>query len=153
MRVDPLPSDSLVKQLKVLFGAMLMGQVMFFGVVGFLLYSSPELVKPFSFDGKYSIILPLISAVMLATGAFVPRKMLTRLRAEKDDAKLYAGYRSVCVVRWALHEAAVIVCLAGAYLDFQPSLFIPAGVAFLFFCTLFPTRDRMFSELHLGFRY
>jgi hypothetical protein len=153
MRVDPLPSDALLWQLKLLFGALLTGQVMFFGGVGFMLFSQPENTSAFSLEGKYTLVLMLVSAVLLATGLFVPRKMLTALRAEKDDAKLYAGYRSVCLVRWAMHEAAVIVCLAGAFLEMQPSMLIPAGVAFLLFCTLFPTRNKMFSELHLGFRY
>lgn len=153
MRVDPLPSDALLKQLKVLFGALLMGQVMFFGVVGFMLFSQPEKTSAFSFDGKYTLVLMLVSAVILVAGTFVPRKMLTNLRGEKDDVKLYAGYRSLSLVRWAMHEAAVIICLAGAFLELQPAMLIPAGVAFLLFCTLFPTRDKMFSELHLGFRY
>lgn len=153
MRVDPLPSDALLKQLKVLFGALLMGQVMFFGVVGFMLFSQPEKTSAFSFDGKYTLVLMLVSAVILVAGTFVPRKMLTNLRGEKDDVKLYAGYRSLSVVRWAMHEAAVIICLAGAFLELQPAMLIPAGVAFLLFCTLFPTRDKLFSELQLGFRY
>ncbi|MCA6361399.1 MAG: hypothetical protein IM638_00040 [Bacteroidetes bacterium] len=153
MRVDPLPSDALLKQLKVLFGALLTGQLMFFAGMGFMLFSQTEKSIAFSFDGKYTLVLMLVSAVVLAAGVFVPRKMLATLRTEKDDAKLYAGYRSVCIVRWAMHEAAVIICLAGAFLDTQPAMFIPAGVAFLLFCTLFPTRDKLFSELHLGFRY
>ncbi|MFN8715322.1 MAG: hypothetical protein ACK5Z2_20915 [Bacteroidota bacterium] len=154
MPVEPLPSDKLLSQLKVLFGALLSGQVLFGAVTVFILYGSPEAVQPFSFGATtLSGLIPLAAAMLLIAGTLVPRKMLIPLRGEKDDAKLYSGYRSVCLVRWALHEAAVLICLAGTIIERQPSLFIPAAISLLVFALLFPTRDKLFAELHLGFRY
>ncbi|MGL5888472.1 MAG: hypothetical protein ACRC3B_01225, partial [Bacteroidia bacterium] len=123
-------------------------------VAVFLLYGSPEAVQPFAFGATtLSGVIPIAAAMMILAGIMVPRKMLVPLRGEKDDEKLYSGYRTVCLIRWALHEAAVLICVAGIIIERQPSLFIPAAVSLLVFALLFPTRDKMFSELHLGFRY
>jgi hypothetical protein len=154
MPVEPLPSDKLLNQLKLLFGALLSGQVLFGAVTAFLLYGSPEPVQSFAFGATtLSGVIPLAAAMLIVAGTLVPRRMLVPLRGEKNDEKLYAGYRTLCLVRWALHEAAVLICLAGTIIERQPSLLIPAAVALLVFALLFPTRDKMFSELHLGFRY
>ncbi|MGL5892234.1 MAG: hypothetical protein ACRC3B_20235, partial [Bacteroidia bacterium] len=94
MPVDPLPSDKLLNQLKVLFGALLSGQLLFGAVTAFLLYGSPEDVQPFAFGATtLSGVIPLAAAMLILAGIFVPRKMLVPLRGEKDDAKLYSGYR------------------------------------------------------------
>lgn len=153
MPVKPLPSDQLLDQLRVLFIALLFGQVLFGGVVAASLVLGDEPLPPFSVERTMLLILLLVAAVLFSTGYYVPRTMLKKLRGEKDDAKLYAGYRSVCLVRWAMYETATLLCITGAFLEHQLAYFIPASIALLLFALLYPTRDKMFAELQLGFKY
>lgn len=154
MPVDPLPSDKLIIGLKKLFLYLLIGQFVIGAVACFILYTGSAPVQDFSFGNSTEVtIILVIAALLIIAGIVVPRKMLVTLRGEKDDTRLYAGYRKVVSIRWALHEAATLICLVSGYRMREPELLCAALIAFLIFCSLYPSRDKMFSELRLGFRY
>lgn len=137
---------------KIMHRAMFIGQLVFLGVLFFLVYRkmvSPPLAAQ---DKIFQVIAVVFSAVAFFAGNELFKK---RLAAIKDDIDLtlkgkFEKYRSACIIQWALLEGAVLfsgICffLAGNY-----AFLALAAVLALLFMLQAPDKNKMALQLGLS---
>lgn len=151
MKNDPLPSDLLLSQLKLIFLALLIGQILLLLIIGLLIL--PDYWSDFWVTDLRTWIILVLVVILAFAANIISRNRLRKLRSEKDDAMLYAGYRSTCILKWALLELCAFLGAISAYQYQQPLLLFVGVCGFIVFALNYPSEKRMFEELRLGFKY
>jgi hypothetical protein len=151
MPTNHLPSEVLLKQLRLLFIAMLTGQLLLLVIIGSIVISKQS--TQFWYTNQASFIILGLTTLTSISAIIIPCSQLRKLRTEKDDDKLYAGYRTICIIRWTLLESGVMISTIGAYFFNQPVLLLFGISGIVLFILHYPTERKLFDELRLGFKY
>ncbi len=137
-----------LRTLQTLFVSLLVGQIGIFVVLWLF-------VKPSATPGFYRNPedMPLIGVWVLAQAmAFfmVPRRIEAARSVTGITEKLTA-YRAASIMRFALVEGAVLICLIGYFfMSANYALLTLAGVGVAIFVTFFPSRNRVINDLDLS---
>lgn len=106
------PNDTL-KTLRLIFTAMLAGQILFFLVTQYL---GTEAVT----EGSAQLLMTLVPAVSIG-GVGVSMLLYNRMRSSEalknaSDSERWERYRTANILRWALVEAANLLAIIAIYL-------------------------------------
>ena len=135
------------RALQVLFFALLAGQIIMATVLWFAV--SPSSAPTTEFAALDYIFIGLCA--LGAANSFFLGKKLTEIAREKPDlpSKL-AAYRTARILRYALLEGPVLVCLVGFFfVTVNYFLLAAAAAGIVLFATQVPRRDVLVSELDL----
>ena len=131
----------------VLWAALLFGQVMMLTVM-YLFVAPPDPTRntdtPLAYVYPFFLLLPVL-------GNFIGRRRIAAARDETLLADKLETYRSALILRWALCEGAVLL-LAMFYFFILGSmqLLVLSGLAILYFTTLYPSKEKLVSDLDLS---
>lgn len=138
---------------RLMHRAMLIGQVLFLGVLFFVIYQkliSPPLAAQ---DKLIQVIAVLVSATALYMGHTIFKKKLIELKESKEYSSArekFEGYRTVTIILWAFIEGAALfygICffLVGNY------VFLVLGTSLvLLFIWYNPSKKRMSLQTGLS---
>jgi len=144
-----LSPKAMFKNLSIIHGALIAGQVMFAIVAS-------TIAKNKHFDLNLSADSLLMVAPILAVGCFIMSSFLFKqqlqIAANKSDLKSkITGYQTASIVRMAPLEGAslfniVVFLLSGNYFTLIISILIV-----LYFLSFRPTKDRVTDSLNLSY--
>lgn len=132
--------------------AMLAGQLIFLGVMFYLVYSK-TMIPPFVEQEK---ILQVTAIVFTAGALFAGNSMFKRKQALMKEDPLaeakakFTIYRQACMLQWSLTEASVLICGICYFLTGNIAFLALAAIPFLFFVTLAPVKNKVMSQLQIS---
>lgn len=129
--------------------AMLVGQLIFLGVLFFMLYSK-MLVPPMAeHDKMIQVIALLFTAAALYAGVTLFKKKLAYIKEEPlaGIKQKFEKYRAASMLQWGLTEAPVLFCGICFFLTGNYALLVLAAVPFGYFVLLAPTTGKAAIQL------
>ncbi|MEO1654320.1 MAG: hypothetical protein AAFU64_12315 [Bacteroidota bacterium] len=137
--------------LGILHIAMLMGQVIFLGVVFFILNSEGAALEA---DPALELIMQVGIAVFIVMGLFGGNFLFKRLvvttREKSSLGEKLKAYQTACVVRFALLEAPAILCIVAFFLTGNYFFAGLSLVVILVFLMNRPTKTKLMMDLELS---
>lgn len=137
---------TLFQQTRILYFALLAGQLLFFIMVVFVL-NTPDVFESGWPEPPFGIIVPLVTIGAIGAAFLVNKKRLNEGAAAGDLEQKMAHYRSTVIVRSALLEGANILSIVLALI--QPSTMFLAffGLGIVIFLYFRPSVDE-FSQYY-----
>lgn len=137
-----------VKTLKFFHLALLSGQVAFLAVVAFI--TKDKLKMNLSFDEPFVIVGCVLAVVALVGHQFLFKKSLEKINTGDDLTIKLQKYQGASIVKWAVIEASAMLCIIGAFVTKSVILLLIAGILIVYFYTLKPSKEKLFSDLELS---
>jgi len=132
--------------------AMLVGQLIFLGVLFYMVYSK-TIVPPMAEHDK---MIQVVALLFTATALFVAFTLFKKKMALIKGSPLVAGkekftkYRQACMLQWGITEASVLVCGICFFLTGNYALLALAVVPFLYFVSLAPAKEKTAMQLDIN---
>jgi hypothetical protein len=134
---------------RIIWAALLAGQIMYFGVVYSMMSIQPQS------DNLILKILPIIASVALILSVLVPRfiwknfaKKLTKPIMTNSEDKLVESFLTGFIIRLALLESVALMGLALFLLSGDIKMMIPySSVSILGFLINFPNKQKIMDAL------
>lgn len=143
---NPNPAPYL-RTLQTLFAGLLMGQIGIF-IVMWLFVRPP--VTPGFYQKPEDLIFTGIWVLAQAISFFLVPRRIEAARSIADITEKLTAYRAAAIMRFALVEGAVLICLIGYFfLTANYALLVLAGLGVAIFSTYFPGRNRVVNDLDL----
>ena len=140
--------------LKLMHGAMLMGQLIFIAVLVYMVYGNQ--IIPFLSSASSEKILQAIAIVVTAAAMFAGislfKKKLALIKEGTllDAKEKFSKYRQACLLQWALTELPVLVCCICFFITANYAFLALAAVPLAYFVTLSPVKDKTAMQLDLS---
>jgi high-affinity Fe2+/Pb2+ permease len=135
--------SSFLKQLQVLFGAMLTGLTM----ASAIFYFFVKRAEVEQTEDILTTFIPLIMLALLVSGYFL-FNMRRKVWAEETDlAAKKAVYRTSSLIKWAMFEGATMLALIGYFFLDIDVLLVGLVLSLAHFALHFPSRERVSREL------
>lgn len=133
----------------VIFGALLMGMILFSGVTYFL--NQDKLNSNSSAEAEQYLIIVCITAVTgVIASTFVAANLIKNARTESTLWSKLLKYRTALIVKYALIEGpvlfALVIFLITAHLNFLAIAALLIGI----FVVNMPTKSRLIKDLQLS---
>lgn len=153
MNTDSSPRE-LFRQTRILFLAMLAGMMLFLGVTLFLLYAEDGPLN-YSHEGSGSTLELLLPAFFLfasfAGGLILYKNRIEGMkRKESTLTEKVTAYRNASILRWALMEGAILLCIVLALVGFGKLLLLVAALGLGVFLTARPDPKAFAREFRLS---
>lgn len=149
----PQQPISNIKALTLLHFSLFIGQLMFAGIAGYLVYNKS--FKPV-FNSEEVIVIVVsgviglsVALIMLAFILFKKKVEKIRINADAVPEKLTA-YRATSIIRWAMLEAPAILAIICFLLTGKYSLLIIVAVLLLIFFSTKPTTFKVAQDLGIS---
>ena len=138
--------------LKIMHGAMLIGQLLFIAVLFYLVYSKKITAPLTDQDRIFQVIAIAFAAIAFFAGTSLFKKKITTLREGFNSTakEKFEKYRSACIVQWALLEGAVLFCGICFFLTGNYAFLALAAVLILLFAMQVPNKTKMALQLGLS---
>lgn len=134
-----------LKPLQIIFGAMLMGQIL----VSLIFYSFLDQPKFEESDDILTTVLPLIMLSATVLG-YVLFNMRRKVWAEEPNLDTKKGlYRSASLTKWAMFEGATLLAVIGYFFMAVDVLLLPLVISLAHFALHFPSRERVSKDLEI----
>jgi|GEM_PF-906035 len=145
-----MTSKPLINSLRIVFYALLAGQVFFLAVTAMIHNFTPFV----SFDGTFTKSMLLV-CLFAAIGGIMGGKLVTRRQLDKIEQQMpleqkVSRWRGVFILRLAMLEAPSFMAIVGFMLTAN---FVFAALSILLmavFATNFPTYTKISAELNLS---
>ena len=137
---------------KITHRIMFFGQLIFLGVLFFLVYRK-EVTPPLAAQDKpLQVIAIVFSAIAFFAGNELFKRRLVAIKGNTGlpVRKQYDKYRSACIVQWALLEGAVLFCGICFFLVGNYSFIALAVLLALLFMLQMPDKNKMALQLGLS---
>ena len=134
-------------KLTLIFVALLLGQVAFFGVVHFVLKPSAPMDQQ---DDIFLYILPIIMVFSLTTGGLFSKQRFIESRKMEGLEEKLRLYTSTSIIRMALLEGANLTAIVFYLMGGNQAIAIMGLVGLLAFMSLIPNKGRLQRELALS---
>jgi hypothetical protein len=137
---------------KIIHRALLAGQLLFMGVMFYLL-KTKIIIPPF--EGK-DRMLQLVAVGVAAIAFFAGNNIFKkRLAALKDMANLTAKqrfekYRAACTILWAMLETAALLSGLCFFLSGNYAFLALGGLLILFFASMAPDKNKAATQAGLS---
>lgn len=153
MNTDTSPHE-IFRQIRLIFLAMLAGMMLFLGVTLFLVYSGEGGLN-YSHEGSDSslkLILPAFFLFASFAGGLIlyKKRMEGAKRKQASLAEKVVTYRNANILRWAMMEGAILLCIVLALVGFGKLLLLLAALGLGFFLTARPDPKAFAREFRLS---
>lgn len=140
-----MSNQSAFSAFKIVHKALLIGQLLFMGVMFYLVKS--EITEP-PFEGKDRTLQ--LAAVMAAAFSFFAGNNIfkKKLAALRDGINLtvkqrFEKYRAACIILWAMLETAALFSGVCFFLSGNYAFLVLGGLLILFFAVMAPDKNKM----------
>jgi len=131
--------------LRILYLAILAGAMIFFGVVLFLKSNSAMIW--INEDNPGMFLTGIIVVIVTSMCAFIlPKMLLNQVRSKENKEQRLKSYIPVAIVRFALLEASMLVCIVFFLIDGSWFFTLMLALIVLIYLGLFPTQTRIENE-------
>lgn len=138
------------KALKIIFFALLTGQVLFL-IISYSLVNYGDLdIHAKELEKVFVYIVPFFYLVSILAGYAIFKKKITQVKQEQDLATKLEGYRGLYITRFALLEFATLFAIIAYLITGMQMFIVIAGLSILSFLTLKPSKEKLMKELELG---
>ena len=146
-----MTSREYFRSLKIVFFALISG-LLFFAVIAVILVQMGGFASGLKGMENIFLIIALIFVVSGVAGSILLfRNRLAALRDQTGLPEKMAGYRSALIVKYALLEGPVFLCLIFFLVTGKYELLGLAILVILFFFTMMPTIPKAISDLGLNY--
>lgn len=136
-----------IRSLQTLFFSLLFGQIAVFIILWFGV--NPP-VQPGVYQNTLDLLFIGIWAISRVLAFFLPRKLVEEARAQTSFDDKLATYRRAQVMRLALMEGSVLLCLVGYFFVTANYILLAlAAVGIALFIPFMPSRNKITRELEL----
>jgi hypothetical protein len=142
-----------LKSLAMLHKGLMGGVVLFSGMVVFLINKTS---KPGQYNeplhGIFQYVVPLVAVLGIVMSTLLYKRKLDAI-LEKPDAALsqkLIGYRTACLTRWAVLEAATLCSTIALFLTGRYYYIIFLFLLLLFFILYAPAKEQVIAHLQLN---
>jgi hypothetical protein len=146
-------TEEYLKSLKFLHKGLMGGVVLFSGIVVFLLDKTGK-------TGQYNenlhrvfmVLVPCMALLGILVSTILYKKKLDAI-LEKPDAPLsqkLTGYRTACVTRWAVLEAAMLFSTVALFITGKYYYVVFLFFLLLFFILYAPAKEQVIAHLQLN---
>lgn len=133
---------SFFQQLRLIFLALLGGQLLFCGVVYFLLQEA----SPAPGFDNFQFFIPAFLLVCTGLAFWINNRRLEQGRELKDPVARAENYRSTVILRLALIEGANLFAIIAALISENSSLLLNFAVGLLVFIWFRPREEELESK-------
>jgi Na+/H+ antiporter NhaD/arsenite permease-like protein len=138
--------------LKMIHIALLAGQVLFAGVIFYLVNS--KAIKPVftAQDRTFQLIAIVMAAAAYFIGANIFKTKLAQIRSDENSTtqEKFIKYRTACIIQWALLEAATLFCIISFFLIGNFSFAALAVLLIILFAMQAPAKSKMALQLGIN---
>lgn len=139
--------NSFLKTMRIIFFALLAGQIIFIVVAFFMVKNNPPQSQS---DDLFNIIVPVAVGSGLFMSSLLFKQMLAKIKNDDSFEKKLEAYRSALIIRYALLEGPSIFS-TGVYLLSGNIIFLAfSGVMILAFLMNMPSRNKATLDLNLS---
>jgi anaerobic C4-dicarboxylate transporter len=142
-----LMQNSFLKTMRIIFFALLAGQIIFMAVAFFTVNNNPPQSQS---DDLFNIIVPVAIGLGLFMSSLLFKQMLAKIKKDDSFEQKLEAYRSALIIRYALLEVPSIFSTV-VYLFSGNIIFLAfSGVMILAFLMNMPSRDKATQDLNLS---
>ena len=142
-----LMQNSFLKTMRIIFFALLAGQIIFMAVAFFTVNNNPPQSQS---DDLFNLIVPVAIGLGLFMSSLLFKQMLAKIKKDDSFEQKLEAYRSALIIRYALLEVPSIFSTV-VYLFSGNIIFLAfSGVMILAFLINMPSRDKATQDLNLS---
>ena len=142
-----LMQNSFLKTMRIIFFALLAGQIIFMAVAFFTVNNNPPQSQS---DDLFNILVPVAIGSGLFMSSLLFKQMLAKIKKDDSFEQKLEAYRSALIIRYALLEVPSIFSTV-VYLFSGNIIFLAfSGVMILAFLMNMPSRDKATQDLNLS---
>lgn len=132
--------------------AMLMGQIIFSGVIFYLVYGEMVLPVLAAFEKILQVVALFFTAVSLTISSRLFKKKLVTIdqAGSSGDKEKLEKYRSAVLMQWSLAELPCLVCGTGLLLSGNYGFLALAVVTIAYFAMLAPVKNQVATRLNVS---
>ena len=140
-----------LKMLNIMHKALLMGQVFFAAICGFIVYTK-SILPPAKEQEK---ILQVAALVISVTGIFAgmslfKKKMMQIREMQTNTKEKFLLYRPASILQWALLEGPSLFCILCFFLTGNYA-FLALAIAIMFlFILMAPSKNKIVTQLQIS---
>ena len=146
--MEPQPND--LKSIRILYLALLAGQVIFALIVTLLVETGLLSGGNSSLTQKMQIAIIVIAAGAIPASIFLFRKQLSDINSEEDLGKKLDKYRAVLIIRMALCEMPTLFAIIAYFLTHNRSFLWMIILLIFNFIFIYPSRQKIINQLQLN---
>jgi hypothetical protein len=146
--MEPQPND--IKAIRVLYFALLAGQLLFAILVSVLVETGVLSNGVQSVTSIFQVAVLVIAATTVPASFFIFRKRLSDVSAEKTLDKKLEKYRAALILRMALCEMPALFAIIAYFLTHNRSFLWMTILLIINFLFIYPTNSRIIDQLQLG---
>lgn len=138
--------------LRILHLALLSGQLIFSGVVFYLVYSKIMIPSLQEQDKTFQLVTIAIAVIAYYSGNYLFKKKMLQLK-ENVNASInekFVQYRTACLLQWVLLEAATLVCGISFLFVGNYAFLALGGILILWFALLAPNKTKIALQLGIN---
>lgn len=148
--MDPQPTANDLKAIRVLYFAMLAGQVIFAIIVTTMVLSGVLSNGMNSLTVVMQVAIIVIAAAAIPASFLLFRKRLADINPEEDLGKKLEKYRAALIIRMALCEFTVLFAIIAFFITTNRSFLWMILLLIGNFLLIFPSRDKLIQQLQLN---
>ena len=146
--MEPRPND--LKAIRILYLAMLAGQVLFALIVTVLVEADMLSNGINSLTPILQVAVILIAAVTIPASFFLFRKRLSEINPEENLGKKLEKYRAALILRLALCQMPSMFAIIAYFISTNRSFLWMIIILISNFLFIYPGRDKIISQLQLN---
>ena len=132
--------------------AMMAGQLIFLGVMFYLVYSKTMLPPLVAQEKILQVAAIAFTAIFMFAGINILKNKLALIKENTltEPKEKWTKYRQACFLQWSLTEVPVLVCGICYFLTGKMTFLALAALPFLFFVTQAPVKNKVIMELAIS---
>ena len=139
------------KGLKVLFGALLTGQLLFTVLSLYFAMQKKLVLQKHDLDNVLMIVLSIIATICVLAGNKLFKQKIENLNNQQRSlAEVFSEYRAVSVMRWALLEGPCLFGIICLMLTANYLFLLVISILLLLFITTAPQKNKVCNHLGIG---
>jgi len=146
--MEPQPNE--LKAIRILYLALLIGQLVFAVIVTVLIESGILSIRNDSLVIPLQVIVLLFAVGGIAASIFLFRKKLSEINPEDELAKKLEKYRAALILRFALCEMPTLFAIIAYFITHNHSFLWITILLIANFISLYPSGSKIAGQLQLS---
>ncbi len=144
------PQNNDVKAIRILFFALLAGQVVFALIVTALIETGLLGSGNITVTYIMQVVVIVISITTIPTSFILFRKRLAAINPEDEPGKKFEGYRAALIIRMALCEMPVLFAIIAYFVTHDRAFLWITILLIANFLFIYPSREKIINQLQLN---
>jgi hypothetical protein len=152
METIQLTTKEYFRTLAILHIALILGQVLFAGVVVLLVKSGVSFMNVDNLTGIFLYLVPITGVCGLLGSILVYKNKVNRLKGSGDLKTKMTGYRTAMILRYAIVEVPSFISIIAVMLTGNFMFFLFTGFVIMLMAYWRPSKETIISDLQLDYK-